>query len=161
MRGILLAIRPSTHPAYVDKLCCCCSSVQGPPGIVLRNGRRWRELYKVKLGRFQFTKGIQLYLKWWLTVGHQTAGNRHDMMPQPLSLPRVINFKFPAASLEKLHHTAWRTWLFTAHYDERYYTTNSDYLTYTFLFGWENELFELGSESVVYFRISPVVYSAL
>ena len=40
----------------------------------------------------------------------------------------------PAASPEILHHTVWRTWLFIAYSDERWSSTNSHYLTYTFLF---------------------------
>ena len=41
----------------------------------------------------------------------------------------------PAASLEILHHTVWRTWLFVAYSDERWLCcSNSHYLTCTFPF---------------------------
>ena len=38
-----------------------------------------------------------------------------------LSLPRVINFKFPLQhTAEVVYHTVWRTWLFIAYSDERW-----------------------------------------
>ena len=53
----------------------------------------------------------------------------------------------PAASPETLQHTVWRTWLLIANSDENHYTTNSHYLTYTFILkGRENVLCGLGSE---------------
>ena len=46
-----------------------------------------------------------------------------------------------AASPDILHHTVWITWLFIASSDRRWFTTNSQYLTYTFFFNvWENIL---------------------
>ena len=57
-----------------------------------------------------------------------------------LSLPRVINFKFPLQP-----HTVWRTWLFIAIQMKDDFSTNSHCLTYT-LKGWGNVLFALGSE---------------
>ena len=63
----------------------------------------------------------------------------------------------PAASSEFSHHTVWRTWLLIAYsHMKDDYTTNSHYLTYTFLFkNWEDVLFELwdlniGSNEVFY-----------
>ena len=51
------------------------------------------------------------------------------------------------ASPEILHHTLWRTWLFPGYSERSLYTTNSHYLTHTFLLkGWENVLFEIGRE---------------
>ena len=53
----------------------------------------------------------------------------------------------PTASPEILHHTLWRTWLFPGYSERSLYTTNSHYLTHTFLLkGWENVLFEIGRE---------------
>ena len=38
-----------------------------------------------------------------------------------LSLPRVINFKFPHSTFHiLLHHQVWRTWLFIAYSDEKW-----------------------------------------
>ena len=48
-----------------------------------------------------------------------------------LSLPRVIDSKFPCSLTTKYNHTVWRTWLFIPYSDEsQYYTTNSHYLTW-------------------------------
>ena len=56
----------------------------------------------------------------------------------------------PAASPEILHHTVWRTWLFIAYSDERwlYYQFSLHNLYVSFIEGWENLLFELGSEGL-------------
>ena len=49
----------------------------------------------------------------------------------PLSLPKVINFKFPLQPHQKYNHQTvrQRTWLFIAYSNERWYTTNSYYST--------------------------------
>ena len=68
-----------------------------------------------------------------------------------LSLPRVINFKIPhAASLEILHHKVWGTWLLIAHSDWKMIimTILTTLLIHFPIKGWENVLFELGSERV-------------
>ena len=56
----------------------------------------------------------------------------------------------PALSPAILHHTAWRAWLFIAHLDERwlYYQFSPPHLYISLEEGWENVLFELGSERV-------------
>ena len=55
----------------------------------------------------------------------------------------------PAASPKIQYHTVWRTWLFKGHSNSFRWkviiTASSHYLTYN---GWENVLFELGSERV-------------
>ena len=55
----------------------------------------------------------------------------------------------PAAAQEILEHTVWRTWLFISYSDERWYTTNSQYITLyiSLLKGWENVLFELNGNA--------------
>ena len=72
----------------------------------------------------------------------------------------------PAASQEIWHHTVWRTWLFIAYSDEKwsYYKFSLRHSYNRFLKGWENVLFELGSERVNpftpknnQFQISPAV----
>ena len=68
-----------------------------------------------------------------------------------LSLPRVISFKFPLLFNQKYYITQYvergHSWL-TLMKDD--YTANSHYLIYTLLlnWGWQNVLFELGSERV-------------
>ena len=64
--------------------------------------------------------------------------------------PKSDQFQIsPAASLEILHHTVWRTWLCIAYSDEIWlYYTNSHCLTHSSLKSWGNVLFELGSERV-------------
>ena len=56
----------------------------------------------------------------------------------------------PAASPEILHHTVWRTWVFIAYSDERwlYYQFSLPHFIHFSLEGWENVLFEVGSERV-------------
>ena len=56
----------------------------------------------------------------------------------------------PAASPEILHHTVWRTWLFIAYSDARwlYYQLSLPSVIQFSLQGWENAVFELGSERV-------------
>ena len=56
----------------------------------------------------------------------------------------------PAASPAILHHTVWRTWFFTPYSGGKWFryqilTTSLIHLSLT---GWENALFELGSERV-------------
>ena len=64
--------------------------------------------------------------------GRNWPGNTTDLT---LSLPRVPSISNFSCSLTMdLHHTVWRTWLFIAHSGEYDDTTNSHYLTYTFLF---------------------------
>ena len=55
----------------------------------------------------------------------------------------------PAASPEVLHHTVWRTWLFIAYSDGKrlHYQVPLHHFTH-FSSGWENVLFELGSQRV-------------
>ena len=68
-----------------------------------------------------------------------------------LSLPRGNQFQIsPAASPGILHRPIWITWLFIATQMKDDYTTNSNNLTYIHfsLKGWENVLFELGSECI-------------
>ena len=67
-----------------------------------------------------------------------------------LSLARVINAKFPLQPLHKYYITHYEELGFS-HSSLRWkidYAINSHYLTYFSLKGWENVLFELGSESV-------------
>ena len=54
----------------------------------------------------------------------------------------------PAASPVILHHTVWRIWLFIAYSDEKwlYYQIRIASLIHFCIKGWENVLFELGSE---------------
>ena len=56
----------------------------------------------------------------------------------------------PAASPEILDHTVWRTWLFIAYSDARrlYYQFSLPSVIQFSLQGWENVLFQLGSERV-------------
>ena len=56
----------------------------------------------------------------------------------------------PAASPEILHHTVWRTWLFTAYSDERWlhYQFSLPHPYISLQEGWENALFEPGSARV-------------
>ena len=56
----------------------------------------------------------------------------------------------PGASSEILHSTVWITWLFIAYSDERwlYLLILTTSLVHFSLKGWENVLFELGSEKV-------------
>ena len=56
----------------------------------------------------------------------------------------------PVASPEILHHTVWRTWLFIACSDARwlYYQLSLPSVIQLSLQGWENAVFELGSERV-------------
>ena len=56
----------------------------------------------------------------------------------------------PATSPEILHHTVWRTWLFMAYSDARwlYYQLSLPSVIQFSLQGWENAVFELGSERV-------------
>ena len=56
----------------------------------------------------------------------------------------------PAASPEILHHTVWRIWLFIAYSDARwlYYQLSLPSVIHFSLQGWENAVFELGSERV-------------
>ena len=56
----------------------------------------------------------------------------------------------PVASPEILHHTVWRTWLFIAYSDERllHYQFSLPHPYISLEEGWENVLFELGSERV-------------
>ena len=56
----------------------------------------------------------------------------------------------PAASPVILHHKVWRTWLFIAYSNERwwYYQFSLHYLHIFSLEGWENVCVELGSERV-------------
>ena len=56
----------------------------------------------------------------------------------------------PVASPEILHHTVWRTWLFIAYSDERllHYQSSLPHPYISLEEGWENVLFELGSERV-------------
>ena len=53
-----------------------------------------------------------------------------------------------------LYHTVWRTWLFVAYSDQRwlYYQFSLHNLYVSFIEGWENVLFELGSERVKLIR---------
>ena len=62
--------------------------------------------------------------------------------------PKSDQFQIsPAASPEIWHHTVWRTWLFIAYSDERwfYYQFSLPHLYISLWEGWENVLFELGS----------------
>ena len=56
----------------------------------------------------------------------------------------------PTASPDILHHTVWGIWLFMAYSDKRwfYYPFSPPHLCFSLLKGWENVLFELGSERV-------------
>ena len=56
----------------------------------------------------------------------------------------------PVASPEILHHTVWRTWLFIAYSNERllHYQFSLPHPYISLEEGWENVLFELGSERV-------------
>ena len=58
----------------------------------------------------------------------------------------------PAASPEILHHTVWRTWPFLAYSGARwlYYQLSLPSVIQFSLQGWENAVFELGSERVKY-----------
>ena len=65
--------------------------------------------------------------------------------------PKSDQFRIsPSASQEILHHTVWRTWLFIAYSDERwlYYQFSLPHLHVSPQEGWENVIFELGSERV-------------
>ena len=67
--------------------------------------------------------------------------------------PKSDQFQIsPAASEEILHHTVWRTWLFIPYSDERRlcYQFLTTLLIYFSFKGWENVLFELGSERLKY-----------
>ena len=69
--------------------------------------------------------------------------------------PKRVQFQIsPAASQEILHHTVWRTWLFITYSDERllYYQFSLPHLYSFWLKGWENVLFELGSESAKLYK---------
>ena len=68
--------------------------------------------------------------KWWTLF----VGSMSDENASTLSLPSVINVKFPLQPHQKYDITAERTWLFIAYADGNMRTTNSHYLTYTFLF---------------------------
>ena len=69
----------------------------------------------------------------------------------------------PVASPEILHHTIWRTWLFIAYSDERWlhyqFSLPNPYISLEE--GWENVLFELGSERAVRLRECPLTKSWL
>ena len=65
--------------------------------------------------------------------------------------PKSDQFQIsPAASPEISHHTVWRTWLFITYWDERWslYQFSLHHLHIFSFRGWENALFELGSERV-------------
>ena len=65
----------------------------------------------------------------------------------------MINLKFLLQPHHKYkHHTVWRTWLFIACSDERclYYQFSQSHIYISLSKGWENVLFELGSERGAY-----------
>ena len=68
--------------------------------------------------------------------------NNFDSIFLALSLLIVINFKLSLRPHEKydITHAVWRTWFIIAHPQVRdFYTTNSHYMTHTFLLkSWEN-----------------------
>ena len=76
----------------------------------------------------------------------------------------------PAASAVILHHTVWGIWLFIPYSDEKwlYYQILIASLIHFCIKGWENVLFELGSERVNWSKIChiwriwlPVIYPNL
>ena len=88
-------------------------------------------------------KGMLRSYLFILFNGLQTLTCSSNSLPIPSinpSTPKSDQCQIsPAASPEILHHTVWRTWLFTSYSDKRWQTTNSQHLTYRVLLkGWEN-----------------------
>ena len=76
----------------------------------------------------------------WLDEGN----NQFRDLPSTLSLPRVINLKFPLQPHQKYYNTQYEELGFSSLTQMKYdYTTNSHYITYTF------SLFEVGRMHVL------------
>ena len=83
------------------------------------------------------------------TLGAGLLERRNHYQLNPF-IPKSDQYQIsPAASPEILHHTVWRTWLFIAYSDARwlYYQLSLPSVIQFSLQGWENAVFELGSES--------------
>ena len=95
----------------------------------------------------------------------RVSGTPRDTPPEHVNpfTPKSDQFQIsPAASPAILHDTVWRTWLFIAYSDGKCfrYQILTTSLIHLSLKGWENALFELGSERVKhsYFnRVVPVL----
>ena len=100
------------------------------PLVVKGNALRWPVQWAAK------DKKNIVWLSFWLDSSDYMETRLRPRLT--LSLPRVINFKFPLQPHQKYNIIQYGERGFSSFYsDERWYTTNSH---------WENVLFELGSE---------------